>query len=308
MIDQANKLRDLVIKSKENTTLATSPAEKTEAFEGKLAMAAKVICVTSGKGGVGKTNFCVNLAIQLAKNGKRVVIIDADFGLANIDVLFGVVPKFTIEDVLQGGKNINEVLTPGPMGIQFVAGGSGMSELANLSDSQLNIILENFASLDEIADIVLVDTGAGISNTVTNFVKAAPQTVIITTPEPTSVTDAYAIMKASRSQIDSPDFHIVVNRVDDNKEGLEIFEKLNMVTKRFLDFEINDLGYIPYDNLLIKAVKKQQPVSTCFPNSGYAKSVEHICEKLINENTKANEKNNDGIKSFMKRLINIFGN
>ncbi len=296
MIDQANKLRSIV---KTRSELEALSFEKKE-------MNARIITITSGKGGVGKTNFALNLAIELRKQQKRVTIIDADFGLANIEVLCGVIPRYNFGDVLNRNTTIKDALTNGPMDVKFISGGSGLGELANLSDEEQAVILNHLDVLDDVSDIILIDTGAGISKTVINFIKASNEAIIITTPEPTSITDAYAIIKTIKeSKNNIPEFKIVVNRVDDYKEGLEIFEKLNKVSERFLDISLTHLGSIPYDNQLIKAVKRQQPVNIAFPNCEVAKAIENISLRVLNMNAKS-VKSEDGMKSFIRRLTNIF--
>jgi len=236
-MDQAYRLRDIV-KNKNSQDL--------EAASKKINT--RVITITSGKGGVGKTNFAINLAIQMSRYNKRVLIIDADFGLANIEVLLGKTPTYTFADMLQGKKEIQEIITDGPMGIKFISGGSGLVEMANLSERQIVSIIDNFQYIDQIADIILLDTGAGISRTVINFIRAANEAIIITTPEPTAVTDAYALLKAANeNQQEGTDFGVVVNRVDDIREGAEIYERLSKVSEKFLNKQLSCLGYIPND-------------------------------------------------------------
>ena len=298
MIDQANKLRKLA-------EIYRPPAQNPAI----LIKNARVIAVTSGKGGVGKTNFTVNLAIQLARRGKRIVIIDADFGLANIDVLFGIISTYNFADVLAGKMKIEAALTDGPLGIRFISGGSGMSQLANITESQMAYLLENLTFLDEMADIVLIDTGAGISKSVVNFVKASQETIIVTTPEPTSVTDAYAIIKAVKEENGAaPAFKIVVNRVDDMREGEEIFNKLHMVAQRFLNVDLTSLGAIPYDNRLVQAVKRQQPVALQFPDTPASKCIDGISGRLICADAPDGAQPQTGIRTFMQRLAGMFGN
>lgn len=293
-MDQADRLRDMF-------------QYKTVSPSGAAYLSSRVITITSGKGGVGKTNFAVNLAINLKRRGKRVVIMDADFGLANIEVLFGIIPRFSLADVLFGGKSINDVITNGPLGIPFVSAGSGLRELANINEKQMDFLIENFNYLDSISDIILIDTGAGISKSVINFIKASTETVIVTTPEPTSITDAYALIKTIKEEESGiPEFKIVVNRVDDFEEGKEVFEKLNRVATRFLGIGLTSLGYIPYDNNLIKAVKRQQPVSLSFPNTIFSKAMESISLKLLDIKPEQNSSEHVGLMSFMKRLANIF--
>lgn len=294
-MDQANNLRNLISKSSANNKQYKE-------------LSARVITVTSGKGGVGKTNFSVNLAIELSKMGKRVVIIDADFGLANIEVLFGVMPRYNLADVLKGFKEIREVLTDGPMGIKFISGGSGLKDLNNISERQMFYVIDNFTYLDSIFDVIIIDTGAGISKSVVNFVKASDETVIITTPEPTSITDAYALIKTIRDEKGNmPVFKIVVNRVDDNEEGFEIFSKINKASSKFLNIPLENLGYIPYDKFLVKAVKNQEPATICFPNCEFTKAIEAISYRLM-KNEFEYKRKSGGIKGFVKRLANIFNN
>lgn len=318
MIDQANKLRDLVRLSRELDNLETAlptldtpkNAESVSGLEtARVAVMprARVITVTSGKGGVGKTNFTINLAVYMAKAGKRVVIIDADFGLANIDVLFGVATEYSFADVLMGGKTITEALTEGPFGIKFISGGSGIGDLANITEKQMTYLLRNFSQLDVIADVVLIDTGAGISKSVINFVKASKEAIIITTPEPTSITDAYAIIKTVKEdEAFFPEFKIVVNRVEDAKEGVEIFSKINMVTDRFLRITLTNLGSIPNDQNLAKAVRRQQPVSTCYPHSASSRAIENMCLTLLSGGGPRKAKSEGGFMAFVKRMTNDF--
>ena len=292
VMDQAQELRSLVMKRRE---------EKRENPE-KYIKNARVIAVTSGKGGVGKTNFTVNLAIAFSKHGKRVSIVDADFGLANIEVLCGIIPKNTLGDVLLGKKTMDEVLSDGPEGIKFISGGSGITELANISTNQTEYVLQNLKFLDEVSDIVLIDTGAGISKSVVSLISASSEAIIISTPEPTSLTDAYTIIKTIKeSEGPNPDFKIVVNRVESIKEGEDIFEKLSMVSQRFLSLSIENLGIIPYDAQLVKAVKSQKPLLLYSPESEAARAINNICSKLLA--LPAEEKKSEGgFMGFLKRL------
>jgi len=295
MMDQADNLRNLI--------------NKNSAEHKRIELSSRVITVTSGKGGVGKTNFSLNLAIQFSKFNKRVVIIDADFGLANIEVLFGILPKYNLADVLRGEKDVEDVLTDGPMGIKFISGGSGLRELSNITEKQLNYFINNFSYLDAISDIIIIDTGAGISKSVVNFIKASDETIIVTTPEPTSVTDAYALIKTIKEESYEhiPDFKVVVNRVDDDQEGIEIYNKISRASSKFLGIPLKNLGYIPYDRFLVKAVKNQQPATICFPDCEFTKAVRNIGNRLMDIPVEKTS-NKSGIRGFMKRLANIFGN
>lgn len=199
---------------------------------------ARVITVTSGKGGVGKSNTAINLAIQFRKMGKRVIILDADFGLANIEIMFGAVPKHNLCDLIYQGKNIKEIITWGPMDVGFISGGSGIAGMSNLSKDYLNYIIHNLVQLDSLADIIIVDTGAGISDAVLEFLVASGEIVLITTPEPTSITDSYSLLKAlsrhPRYQAETTAIKMIANRVSKEEEGQILYNKLNAVVSRYL--------------------------------------------------------------------------
>ena len=192
---------------------------------------ARVITVTSGKGGVGKSNTSINLAIQFRKMEKRVIILDADFGLANIEIMFGAVPKHNLCDLIYQGKNIKDIITWGPMDVGFISGGSGIAGMSNLSRDYLNYIIQNLAQLDSIADIIIVDTGAGISDAVLEFLVASGEILLVTTPEPTSITDSYSLLKAlyrhPRFEESATKVKMVANRVAKESEGQILFDKLN---------------------------------------------------------------------------------
>jgi len=290
MMDQANRLRSLM-------------ETKSTGYELKN----RLITVTSGKGGVGKSNFTLNLGLQLTILGQRVVIIDADFGMANIDVLFGAIPQRNFLNMLNDGLSIEEVLVEGPLGIKFISGGSGLQELASVDQRQLKRMLDSFVYLDTIADFILIDTGAGASPQVINLVSAAKETIIVTTPEPTSLTDAYALIKIIKSSTKArPELSLVVNRVESNKEGEDVYMKLNRASHRFLGLELKLLGYVPNDNMLVKAVKAQQPVSLMHPESPSAKSMGKIARELIYKENAISQIEEPSAKGFMSRLVGIF--
>jgi len=289
-MDQANRLR-VIVKAREENTV-------------REPVNARVVTVTSGKGGVGKTNITLNLAILLRKLDKRVVLIDADLGLSNIEVLSGVIPKFNFGDVVNSKIGLEAALTDGPLGIRFLSGGAGLTTLTNLTEKQISVVVNNFDALDEISDIILIDTGAGISRNVISFIKASNETILIVTPEPTSIADAYAIIKSlKRGDSITPVLRIVVNMVNSYGEGLDIFEKLNKVSEQFLGTKLEILGIIPFDYSVPRAVKRQEPLVLCFPHSESAKSIENISLKLLNMESKYRP-NSNGIASFMGRLVN----
>ena len=246
---------------------------------------ARVITVTSGKGGVGKSNTAINLAIQFRQMGQRVIILDADFGLANIEIMFGTVPRHNLCDLIYQGKNIKDIITWGPGGVGFISGGSGIAGLSNLSREYLIYIIQNLAELDALADIVIVDTGAGISDAVLEFLVASGEIILVTTPEPTSITDSYSLLKAlnrhSRFSSETSQIKVMANKVDNKDEGKALFTKLNAVVARYLKLPISYLGSVPQDSHLNQAVMQQTPVSLANPNAKSAKAYQEIAQVLM---------------------------
>jgi len=298
MNDQAEKLRQAIDKLK-----MMHAANQIETPPPLLKRSARVITVTSGKGGVGKTNLTINLAIALSEQGLRVVIFDADFGLANIDVLFGIVPRYTIVDIIKNRKNIFEVLTDGPKNIKFISGGSGVEELVKLNSNQIMKFVNDMALLDKLADIIIVDTGAGLSESVVSFIMAADEILLVTTPEPTSITDAYALMKMVSNRDKSKKIRVVVNRVEDQREAEDVANKLKLVANKFLGIVIEPIGYVVKDESVVKSVKKQQPFIIGFPKSQAAKNIKDISARLIEDGKNTEILQNYGIKVFFNRLV-----
>ena len=247
---------------------------------------ARVVTVTSGKGGVGKSNLAVNLAVQLRKEGKRVVIFDADFGLANVEVMFGAIPQYNLSDFIYRGKGIKEIITPGPMDIGFISGGSGIIGLNNLYREQIMYLVKSIDELNEIADFIIIDTGAGISDQVLEFVMASPEVLLVSTPEPSSLTDSYSLLKALYRNPNfvagSTTIHVVSNRVNSMEEGQAVYDKLNCVVSQWLHGQLKYLGMIPADTALEKAVRQQQTVSLLEPNAKSAKAFEVLAGNLLN--------------------------
>ncbi len=267
---------------------------------------ARVITVTSGKGGVGKSNTAINLAIQFRKMGQRVIILDADFGLANIEIMFGAVPKHNLCDLLYQGKNIKEIITWGPMDVGFISGGSGIVGLSNLSREYLVYIIQNLAQLDAIADVIIIDTGAGISDAVLEFLVASGEILLVTTPEPTSITDSYSLLKALRRHARFSEtasrIKVIANKVDSAGEGQTLFNKLNAVVARYLKLSITYLGAVPQDSQLSKAVMQQMPVSLQSPGAKSALAYEAIAAKLMNKESNYNLEKR-GMAAFFSHLI-----
>ena len=268
---------------------------------------ARVIAVTSGKGGVGKSNTSINLAIQMRRMGQRVIILDADFGLANIEIMFGTVPKYNLGDLIYQGKNIREIITWGPGEVGFISGGSGIAGLSNLSRDYLEYIIRNLAELDTIADIIIVDTGAGISDAVLEFLVASGEILLVTTPEPTSITDSYSLLKAlnrhPRFNREMSRVKVIANRVDSEEEGKNLYNKLNAVVSRYLKLPLQYQGSIPYDAQLAKAVMQQMPVSLQNPRAKSALAYERIAADLMNRELNQGLQKR-GMAAFFSHIIN----
>lgn len=273
-MDQAQNLRNIV---KKNTVVKENEKKS------------RIITVTSGKGGVGKTSVSINLAIQFRLQGKNVIIFDADFGLANIEVMIGAIPKYNLSDLIYRGKDLNDIIMKGPMDIGFISGGSGISGLGDLTKDQLTYLVYKIKELESMADIIIIDTGAGISSAVMDFVVVSNEVILVTTPEPTSITDSYSLLKAlnKRDDFDKSQNHIkiVANRVRNYEEGANLYNKLNVVVNKFLNFNIEFLGIIENDENMSKAVIQQKPISMAYPNSKGAKSFKKISDTLLEKKT-----------------------
>lgn len=267
---------------------------------------ARVITVTSGKGGVGKSNTAINLAIQFQRMGQRVIILDADFGLANIEIMFGTVPRYNLSDLIYQGKDITEIITWGPGNVGFISGGSGIAGMSNLSREYLAYIIQNLAKLDSIADIIIIDTGAGISDAVLEFLVASGEILLITTPEPTSITDSYSLIKAlnrhPRYLRDMTQIRIIANRVEDTEDGKSLYTKLNAVVARYLKVPITYLGAVPQDQKLAAAVMQQTPVSLADANAKSARAYEQLARLLLGGEQEMQVKKR-GMAAFFSHII-----
>lgn len=227
----------------------------------------RVIGVSGGKGGVGKSNVAVNLAVALGAKGRRVVLLDADLGLANVDVLLGLKPRRTIEDVLAGRCTLREVLVPGPNGIQVVPASSGTQRMAELKTAEQGGLIQAFSELGDQCDVLIVDTAAGLASTVTNFLVASQHVVVVVCDEPASITDAYALIKLLHQQYRIQQFQVLANMVRDPADGRQLFDKLAKVSGRFLDVALTYAGAIPFDDNVRRAVKRQRAVTDQYPSS-----------------------------------------
>ena len=288
-MDQAEQLRNII---KANNTVVRPTA--------------RVITVTSGKGGVGKSNTSINLAIWFKRMGQRVIILDADFGLANIEIMFGTVPKHNLCDLLYQGKSITDIITWGPGEVGFISGGSGIVGLSNLSKEYLGYIIQNLAQLDVMADVIIIDTGAGISDAVLEFLVASGEILLVTTPEPTSITDSYSLLKAlnrhPRFSTETSKIKVIANKVDKPEDGNALFSKLNVVVQRYLKLPLEYLGAIPEDEKLSQAVMQQMPVSLANENAKSSKAYETIAAKLMNKEETPDIRKR-GMAAFFSHLV-----
>lgn len=286
-MDQASRLRQLV---QSENKMPTS----------------RVITVTSGKGGVGKTTMSVNLALEMVKKGKKVVILDADFGLANVEVMLGIRPKYNLLDLIHNNLKIADIITTGPNGIGFISGGSGVSELADLDNVKIRLLINKLIELDNMYDVVIIDTGAGITDSVMEFVMVSPEVLLVVTPEPTSITDAYSLLKVLRRRKDfNPiykNIYVIANRVEDDDEGLEIYNKINTVSSKFLNTNLKYLGAVIQDKNASMAVIEQKPIVMSFPNSVSAKCIGELTSKLVNDGD-VNVKEKEGIAKLFLDFI-----
>ena len=298
-IDQATGLRNMV------ASQATTPVGPCD--EVQLASAVppvRVISVSSGKGGVGKTNVVANLAVALQSRGKRIVVLDADLGLGNIDVLLGLDPPYTIQHVLNGDKRLQEILFPGPAGISILPAGSGVEELTQLTHSQRLNLLDEMDALEESFDAMIIDTGAGISANVIYFNIAAQEKVVVANNEPTSLTDAYALIKVLYTRYQEKEFKVLVNGVRHEQEAELVYRQLSTVASRFLGGPSLDyLGWIPLDDHVPLAVCQQKAVVEAFPDASASQGFYRLAEALWSGSRLTRV--NGNIKLFWKRLLNL---
>lgn len=286
MSDQAQSLRNLV-----NTP-----------HDGLSTRTTRIITVSSGKGGVGKSNFTLNFALALQSKGYKVLVFDADIGLANIDVLLGVSPKFNLYHLLKKEKTLEEIIYTGYQDLQFIAGGSGFNDLLNLSEVEINTFVSEVSKLNGTVDFIFFDTGAGLSKETLQFILSAQETIIVTTPEPTAITDAYAIIKMINGMDYNIKFQLVINRVSHFREGKQTSDKISLVAKQFLDLNIPTLGYIGDDVNVSKAVKKQVPFTVAFPHCSASKDIYELANKFTS-GQHVNEDLEEGIKGFLNRML-----
>jgi flagellar biosynthesis protein FlhG len=299
-MDQASRLRDMVENGKGagKKLMAMNATVNT----GQDGSGVRVISVTSGKGGVGKTNVVANLALALTRSGKRILILDADLGLGNMDVLLGLNHHYSIQHVLSGEKRLEEIIVEAPGGFQLLPAASGIQELTDLDQSQRLFLLDELDMLQDRFDVLLIDTGAGISANVMYFNFAAMEKVVVVTNEPASLTDAYALIKVLTKKYQQKTFKILINQAKNEQEAGRIFRQLSQVVDKFLGSpSIDYLGWIPYDQHIPQAVRQQEAVLALYPDTAASRSFVKVAESLL---ASVNRLDFEGdIKFFWKKLV-----
>jgi len=261
----------------------------------------RVIAIASGKGGVGKTNLSVNLGVCLAQNGRKVALLDADMGLANVDILLGLHPEYNMSHVLSGEKTIDEIIVEGPNGLKVIPASSGIQHMAEIGTMEQAGIINAFSELAEDIDILLVDTAAGIHGGVVNFARACQEVIIVVCDEPTSLTDAYALIKLLNRNHDLTRFHVITNMVETVHHGRALYQKLCKVTDRYLDVNLHFTGAVPFDKHLRNSVQKQQAVVELSPKSQSAMAIKSIANRI--DNWPVQRGAGGHLEFFVERLI-----
>jgi flagellar biosynthesis protein FlhG len=298
-MDQAERLREMV---KEKSYKIGGLIKNGDIGRPVSGGAPLVMSVTSGKGGVGKTNIVGNLAVSFQRKGKKVLVFDADLGLANLDIIFGINPENNIDTVIRGEKKLSDIIVQGPEGVSVIPASSGIEDMANLTEGQKLNLLTEFDDLNHRFDIMLVDTGAGISSNVIYFNMAAQKRLVVVTPEPTSITDAYALLKVMFNQHGTKEFSILMNMVKDEKEAKAVFRKLSQAADRFLAGICMDYaGFILRDDYLKQAVLKRQPVVCAYPRALSSQCLDLLADHLLNQPVAGTGDGN--IKFFWRHLV-----
>ena len=312
MEDQAEKLREIMRKKRSGGPAKGASTETKEAKGGNVKTAheasllskksskTRIITITSGKGGVGKTNVSVNMALAYARLGKKVVVMDADLGLANVNIMLNMVPRFNLYDMIRKGKTMKEIMVETDYGISIVAGALGISQIANLSDEERQNFIDELNTLS-FADIIIIDTSAGVSSNVLDFIAAADDAVIITTPEPTAITDAYGIIKIIATEYDNLDMELklVVNRVKSAADAKKVADRMTNIAGQFLNLKVDYLGFIYDDPMVSQAVLRQKPFMVIDPKCKASICVQHIVGKM----EKSELRETGGFASMFRRLF-----
>jgi flagellar biosynthesis protein FlhG len=296
MEDQAEELRALM-KDKAGTDGTADPRPDSDSRKNRKT---RIITVTSGKGGVGKTNVATNMGIAYAQMGKKVIVIDADLGLANVNVMMNIIPQYNLYHVMRKQKKMSEIILDTDYGIKLIAGASGFSKIANMTEEERNSFIEELYSLSD-ADIIIIDTSAGVSKNVLGFVAAADEVVIVTTPEPTSITDAYGIIKIIATEVDNLNINLkmIVNRVGTAMEGKRVADRMIQIAAQFLNLKVEYLGFIYNDPLVSQAVLRQKPFMIVDPKGKASVCLKHIVARI----EKTDFDDSEGFGRFMRKLM-----
>ena len=286
MLDQAQRLRQMAVQGDDKSGISRP----------------RIITVTSGKGGVGKSNIVVNLSIALQKMGKKVMIFDADIGMGNDDIIMGCTSRYSVFDVISKGKEIQDVMLTGPFGVQLLAGGSALTKVEDLTESERNLFLNKLSALTGF-DYIIMDTGAGVNKSVLGFIACSEDLIIVTTPEPTSLTDAYSLLKAVKHFNIKNSAKVIINRSLDNKEADRTYNKFNNAVTKFLGMKLEYLGKISEDKKLAYAVRSQQPVIISYPYSEAAQDINRIASNIEGASHKPS---GIGVEGLFKRIFSIF--
>lgn len=263
----------------------------------------QIIAITSGKGGVGKTTLSANLAMALAAAGNGVVLLDADLGMANLDLVMGLSPKKNLYHVISGVSTIDEIIEEGPLGIKVIAGGSGLSELADLSPISRNRLMSSLKSLNDMGDFLIIDTGAGISANVLNFLRAAHRIILLLTPEPTAIADAYGVLKALKDNEEKLDIIPIANRVGDSEEGRELLRRFRGAAERFLNLELHPGSSIVEDTSVRESIIARSPLMTFNPRSAAVNDIRALGDMIMQvDPSEEKSTTSDGISGFIKKL------
>ncbi|MDY4903170.1 MAG: MinD/ParA family protein [Treponema sp.] len=289
MEEQAKELREFMNNYGESENDSKSKNHKT-----------RIIAITSGKGGVGKTNLAVNMSIAYAQLGKKVILIDGDLGMANVNVLLNIVPQYNLMQVINGQKKMSEIILDTEFGIKFIAGANGFSKIANLSKEELDNFAREFSSLSN-ADIIIIDTAAGIADNVLQFVAAADEVYVVTTPEPTAITDAYGIIKTITTELVNREINLklLVNRVHSADEGKRISDRIINIVAQFLNYKVEYIGFVYDDSVVQASVIRQKPFMIVNPTSKPAVCLKHIVGRI----EKTDLTGNAGVSNFLKKFL-----
>ncbi|HBJ00398.1 MinD/ParA family protein [Lysinibacillus fusiformis] len=266
----------------------------------------RAIAVVSGKGGVGKSNFTMNFALSLSQKGKKVVIVDMDIGMGNINILIGKNASNSLKDYLEGNKLLDEVIFEGPHGLRYISGGSGMTNIFNWSEMMFEQLIHAFEQLQKNYDYILFDMGAGATNWSLDLLTSIDEIIVISTAEPTAITDAYSMMKYIHSRDADKQFYVLCNRAFSKEEGIETNERLKLAMKRFLDKEVTILGSLPEDSIVRKAVREQVPFSLAYPDALISKTLQLIVIRFMEHRVEEIHAHDQTAKKFLTKLRSIF--